>query len=644
MHRRVLYIVRKFLKGTFHAILILLLTDCQAEKQTSSIESGKDIDLALVNLPEIDFNYISTIQEVKYSMPVNNYFFKNSGEMPEFLQTLSENLNGSLFNLQTAFHLSFRLLSSSAGGYGPPLLSSFNRPEITTENEIDKYIEDNNFILDKKEEWEKLPFEMRKCIIENLISINDARIIFEYFSKEIHEQLPADLPDSRRDLFNTLFLPMSERELRDLSGFGILHKADLKKLSFATRVLTEKLRSFFALDISLIPESFSGCSLNTISGVVAINSLKNDTIRGNEFLIIEPGGDDVYYGNTATPISDCQPFGIIVDFEGDDRYLSDNHFLAAGILGIGVLIDFAGNDFYRTDVPGLSFSLFGSSLLYDKSGDDIYISNGSYGQAASFFGSSLLIDVKGEDKYYCHSYSQAFGGTMGVGIFIDNEGDDNYNSQEAGYEATPQSRNFIQGAAKGRWAEATDGQSLAGGLGVFIDYSGNDKYNADSFSQGSSYYFGMGLFYDKGGRDNYNALSHCQGYSAHFSLACFIDQTGNDSYNEKSDFQEITQVIGSGRDFSSGLFLDVEGDDIYHFGNRSAGIGDINGIGVFADYKGNDTYNWHKNPVNAGSPSMGKTLNLDESMSTGYRVLHPLWSISKGIFYDNQGNNSVKEQ
>ncbi len=623
---------------------VLLLTDCSFEKQTASIESGKDIDAAFVNLPEIDFTYLSIIQGVKYSMPVNNYFFKRSGDMPEFLMTLSDNLNGSLNNFQTAFSLSFQLLSSSAGGYGPPVPSSFNRPEITTKEEIDQCIEANNFILNKKEEWDKLPFEMRKCIIENLISINDARKIFEYFSKEIQEQLPANLPDTRRDLFDILFLPMSHRELRDLSGFGILQKADLKKLSFATRVLTEKLNSFFSIDISLIPESFSGCSFNTILGEVAINSLKNDTIRGNEFMIIEPGGDDIYYGNLASSVSNDQPFGIIVDFEGDDKYLSDNHFLAAGILGIGLLIDLGGNDLYRTDVPGLAFSLYGSSLLYDLSGDDIYISKGNYCQAASFFGSSFLIDIRGDDKYNCLSYSQAFGGTMGVGIFIDNVGDDSYNIPAAGVEAVFESRNFIQGSAKGRWAEATDGQSLSGGLGVFIDNSGEDKYFAGSFSQGSSYYFGLGLFYDKGGNDNYNALSHSQGYSAHYSLACFIDQTGDDSYNARSDYQKITQIIGSGRDFSSGLFLDIEGDDIYHFGNRSVGIGDINGIGVFADYKGNDIYAWHNNPVNSGSPSMGKSLNLDESMSTGYKVLNSPGPISKGIFYDNQGNNSIMEQ
>jgi len=632
------------MKRTAFFVFVILLTNCGVEKQNDSVEYTQDIESAFANLPEIDYNYISIIQGVKYSIPVNNYFFKRSGGMPEFLMTLSNKLNESLNNFQTSFHLTYKLLSSSAGGYGPPMPSSFNRPEIFTQEKIDECIKTNNFILNQEEEWEKLPFEMRKCIIENLISIKDARIIFEHFSKEIQEHLQASLPDSRRDLFETLFLPWSQGEMRDLSAFDILRNTDLKKLSFATRVFTEKLRSFFLLDNSEIPESFSGCSIKTIIGNVAINSLKNDTITGNDIMVIEPGGDDVYYGNLASSVSNDQPFGIIVDFEGDDRYLSDNHFLAAGVLGIGVLIDLEGNDLYRTGVPGLAFSLFGSSLLYDLSGDDIYISKSNYSQAASFYGSSLLIDIKGDDKYNCLSYSQAFGGTMGVGVFIDNEGVDNYNTPGTGVEAAFQSQNFIQGSAKGRWAEATDGQSLGGGLGVFIDNSGEDKYFAGSFSQGSSYYFGMGLFYDKKGKDNYNALSHSQGYGAHYSIACFIDQSGDDTYNAESDYQKITQLIGSGRDFSSGLFLDIEGNDIYHFGNRSAGIGDNNGIGVFADYKGNDNYTWHKNPLSSGSPSMGKSLSLDESMSTGFRVLNLPGAVSKGIFYDNQGNNSIKEQ
>lgn len=623
--------------------VVFLVLGCSTDKPIILADYQKDIESILRFLPEIDFNYLTIIQGVNYSLPVNNYFFENSGKMPEFLQSLSDKLNGALFNIQTVFHLAFGLLSSGAGGYGPPLISSSKRPEITTKEELDQCLVAYNYKVGKREEWDKLPFEIRKNIVINLICFTEARIIFEQFSGRIQEKLPLKKTNNRIDFFNNLFLPWTQREIRDLSTLDLLKEADIKKLSFATRVLTENLNSFFSMNIQDIPESFSGCNINTDLGIVAINSFKNDTLRGNEFFIIEFGGDDVYYGDQASSTSTDQPFGIIVDLRGDDKYLCDNHFLAAGILGIGVLLDLDGNDLYRTDYPGMSFSLFGSSLLYDNSGDDIYISRGNFSQAASNFGSSLLVDIKGNDKYYCQSYSQAYGGTMGIGIFVDNEGDDEYNIPEAGGDRTQQSRSFIQGSARGRWAEATDGQSLAGGLGIFIDSSGEDKYFAGSFSQGASYYFGLGLFYDKEGNDNYNAISHSQGYCAHYSLACFIDRSGDDSYNEESDYQKITQIIGSGRDFSAGLFLDIDGNDIYHLGNRSIGIGDLNGIGVFADYKGNDVYIWHKNQMNSGSLSFGKSLDLNESMTTDDKIIPPPNRISQGVFFDNHGTDSIEE-
>lgn len=131
---------------------------------------------------------------------------------------------------------------------------------------------------------------------------------------------------------------------------------------------------------------------------------------------------------------------------------------------------------------------------------------------------------------------------------------------------------FIQGASRGRWAEATDGQNLAGGFGIFIDAEGTDEYFAGSFSQGAGYYFGTGLFNDISGDDKYNAVSHSQGYAAHFALGNFCDFSGYDTYNSSSDKTKISQIMGCGRDNSCGLFSDLKGIDNYTFGNRSVGI------------------------------------------------------------------------
>ena len=51
------------------------------------------------------------------------------------------------------------------------------------------------------------------------------------------------------------------------------------------------------------------------------------------------------------------------------------------------------------------------------------------------------------------------------------------------------------------------------------------------------------------------------------------------------------QVQGNGRDFSTGVFLDFGGDDVYVGEDRVQGCGDRrDGYGIFVDVAGNDRY------------------------------------------------------
>jgi hypothetical protein len=333
---------------------------------------------------------------------------------------------------------------------------------------------------------------------------------------------------------------------------------------------------------------------------------------------------------------------MVVDLSGEDKYHSQDSYLAAAILGMAIIIDLKGDDQYFSERSGLAFSLYGFSLLYDASGDDKYRCSTDYSQASSVVGSALLVDLNGNDHYWCRSRSQAFGSTLGSGIFLEYRGDDKYNLDSDTSSSRSSASHFIQGAAQGRWAKASDGQSLAGGLGIFIDQSGDDHHNAGSFSQGASYFFGLGLCVDGSGDDYHNALSHSQGYAAHHTLAGFFERSGDDTYNETVDKSQLTQIIGSGRDLSVGLFVEERGHDIYHFGNRSMGIGDMNGTGLASDCQGNDRYFWYKNSKNPGSSSMGAEFCLGEGQAIGSRIFSPLNASSLGIHVDNQGNNIQK--
>ncbi len=330
------------------------------------------------------------------------------------------------------------------------------------------------------------------------------------------------------------------------------------------------------------------------------------------------------------------PISILIDFGGNDIYTDVNGCgkLASGIFGVSILWDHNGDDRYESRSHGIARAFAGCALLIDENGDDFYSCTGNYSMASSHFGLAMLLDKSGNDRYESGSYALGFGGAKGVGLLIDVDGNDTYNS------LISHKSSFILGSAKGRWAEATDGQSLGGGYGVFIDMKGHDIYNANSFSQGAAYYLSTGSFYDGGGDDVYHAVSHSQGYAAHFALANFKDLKGDDIYNSQSDLKQITQILGSGRDLSAGFFIDEEGNDSYCFGNRSAGIGDMNGFGLFIDRDGDDNYRWIKNQLNKASGSMGEQAELSSNQHLTSRIFENQTK-TKGYFIDEVGNNEL---
>jgi hypothetical protein len=637
--------IRNILSKSLALFFFLFFTSGLLTAQEKKMESQSPplpppptrAEAAQLSLPSIDIEYLKIIQGVNYSLPVCNYLFGHVDEIPGFSDNLFTAFNRSEQNIPELFHYTNSLISAKAGGYGPPLSGTWRGKTIQTEADIDEVFTLEGVDIVNREEWDKLPFSFRTGILEFLFYVDRAKTIIDQYIHPVVKYLNLEECRNQKEVMGKLMTPWNNRELKSWKTIDAIQLADEKKLSYASRIASEKLNWFFSHINQSFPDDFAGCSITSWMGEFVINGTGNDTIRGNKFCVIELGGDDVYFGNTASPASIEQPVGMVIDLEGNDRYLSGDDFLVSGTLGLAFLLDLDGDDIYQTNQPGLGFSLYGTSMLYDFQGDDVYETQGDFAQASSFVGTSLFVDVSGSDKYSSSSYSQGFGGTKGVSVFYDGKGDDFYNTQETSIEGTEKQISFVQGAAKGRWAEATDGQSLAGGIGIFFDKSGTDKYRATSFSQGASYYFGLGVFTDGEGNDTYNAKSHSQGYAAHYSLASFMETSGDDSYNSETDAEKITQIIGGGRDNSAGLFIDKNGDDTYYFGNRSAGIGDMNGIGILKDLDGNDTYHWHKNRMNSGSPSLGKIIDEGIGIGLTFKVI-PQPNHAKGLFFDSNGD------
>lgn len=599
--------------------------------------SNKEIDYSDKNenentpeLPALDIEYMTAIQGINTLTNLHKHFYSHPGELNSFCESAAESVNKSASSPSELFHYAFQIMGTGAGGYGPPLPGIKQKHCFTNIDETTQFLLNNKVAVENLREWNKLPFEIQKFTVEFLSAAMEAKFILDDFCTPILEKTTKQNPVQSEALYEILKKPWITKEMTDFSSIDIIECADLRKLSYATRILATKLNTCINLNSHSDLENFSGCRLKTPLGDIILNGKKPDTTTNSELLIIDLGGNDYYTGNIASASYSTQPFSFLIDLSGDDIYNAES--LASAVLGIAALFDLQGNDKYYTKTCGPAYSLYGSSIVYDKGGDDIYFGENENGQASAYVGVSFLADLSGDDQYTSGAFSQGFGSTLGAGIFYDRKGNDEYNSLQL-------SPGFVLGAARGRWAEATDGHSLAGGTGIFIDYSGNDRYSAGSFSIGGSYYFGLGAFYDESGDDSYNALSHSFGYAAHFSLAGFHDNSGDDIYNGETIKEKITQSMGCGRDLSAGVFREQSGDDEYHFGNRSAGIGDLKGIGSFTDYSGDDEYHWHKNRLNELSPSMGAITMANQQMQIGYRIYVPDNFKGVGTFNDTNGKD-----
>lgn len=594
----------------------------------------------------IDIDAIKANQGATLTLETMDQLF----EAPYTIPDVFDNFNASIMNTisSTTFlvHAGYRLLGAVSGGFGPPVRGQDDRiPDIYDENELNQHVKDLtkrgviHVDLSKAESWQQIQFPTKVMIVRTLFILEqNENLVYSYLSPIIKNEshLIYNEMDTIQRFYEKYFEPWNSRQMIDFSANNTLKEIDLRQISFVSRRITEQLNQVVSAYVIPSESTFGNCEFETKFGKVGVFGHGNHKIEGEYCLSVDLGGNDIYSGNISSTIFKDLPISILIDFGGNDIYTDVNGCgkVASGIFGVSILWDHNGDDRYESRSHGIARAFAGCALLIDENGDDFYSCTGNYSMASSHFGLAMLLDKSGNDRYESGSYALGFGGAKGVGLLIDVDGNDTYNS------LISHKSSFILGSAKGRWAEATDGQSLGGGYGVFIDMKGHDIYNANSFSQGAAYYLSTGSFYDGGGDDVYHAVSHSQGYAAHFALANFKDFKGDDIYNSQSDLKQITQILGSGRDLSAGFFIDEEGNDSYCFGNRSAGIGDMNGFGLFIDRDGDDNYRWIKNQSNKASGSMGEQTELSSNQHLTSRIFENQTK-TKGYFIDEVGNNEL---
>jgi hypothetical protein len=584
----------------------------------------------------IDIDPLINQQGVRYLNEVLLPYYHEPAALPLLLNTFSKQVLRPGLAWQELPQYAFRLMGAPAGGIGPPLAGTATAVRVLdTDEAIDlamKELSQKGVITGWDAEdvaWREAGYGARKALAEMLLLIDRCAPLFIGFSESLTSSKAICGRDPGMSLHDRLMQPFVMRQLPDPGIADLPGAYDIRKLSYASRVLTEGIyRIVQELHHSGTVGGTVPCIFNSRYGKVGLFGTGPDTIAGDYALLLDLGGDDRYHGTFASA-SGSGSIGLLVDLGGDDHYFCPaGQSLACGMLGAGILVDLHGNDTYQANGHGPGSALYGFGCLIDLQGDDSYAASEEYALGAAIAGVGILCDISGNDQYRGKSFSQGFAGPLGTGILLDREGDDVY----TGFHPESNDRiSFVQGAARGRWAEATDGHSMGGGCGLLIDGEGNDTYLAHSFSQGASYYFGNGFLYDGEGNDSYDATSHSQGYAAHFALACLAECSGDDHYNLHSDTAAITQITGSGRDHSAGILVEAAGNDEYHFGNRSLGIGDMHGIGICLDMAGSDTFRWHHNNIYGNSPSMGTVLPGEGMMN--FRLI-PVKTLSLGLFRD----------
>lgn len=396
------------------------------------------------------------------------------------------------------------------------------------------------------------------------------------------------------------------------SGQIILHAFNIKTIKLFKQLVPSD-DNLMVTDISK-KDVVSGdviLNIKTKIGRIIIGGPGPTIYKKNAAIIIDLGGDDVYYNNAGSSTRES-PISILVDLSGKDKYISSQPFVqGSGILGTGILIDLEGDDLYVSRSAAQGIGVIGSGFLIDLKGDDYYSGKSSV-QGLGFMGIGFILEGMGHDRYMAEHYAQGIGLTKGFGAIVDLEGSD-YMFAGGKYPDFRDPENATQSFAQGfglglRPYKSSVGTS--GGIGLVYDLNGNDVYISDYFGQGSSYWYAFGALVDENGDDLYVAGRYSQGAGIHKSIGVLIDKKGNDNY-----LTTFGVAQGCGHDYGIGVLVDNEGDDFYKGGVLAQGFGNDTGIGIFYDNSGND-----RHFSKGDGPGVGKFSDLEGKGSIGLYI------------------------
>ena len=266
--------------------IISLLFSPEAFKNNASIPPPiKNNSTPELDALSLDYELIFANQNVKHSLPGMKLLFKELYQTPNLNQNLARSILKSKNNFVEILHHGFRMLGATAGGFGPPVMGIRNdrKHEFNSKNVDEKFEHLREkiglcFIEETDNDWKKIPSEFRNVLLKLIYEIDDVAGILEQFREPIISDLSLKYPDFKTHTEELLRSPWETKQLYDFAVVDIIAEADLKKLSFASRLLSEGIRNFMNHgNIKLTPD-FEKCILNSKWGVIGIYGTKDDIV------------------------------------------------------------------------------------------------------------------------------------------------------------------------------------------------------------------------------------------------------------------------------------------------------------------------------------------------------------------------------
>lgn len=385
----------------------------------------------------------------------------------------------------------------------------------------------------------------------------------------------------------------------------LLEKVDVARIRSAGARLAEAVERAI-VQLKSAESELSGTVKVKVGGMPIVIAGKGRDVHTDTdaLLTIDLGGNDEYIGRHGAGVGYAS---VLIDLGGDDYYNVGDLNIGAAVLGVGLAYDEGGHDTFRGESIVFGSALGGVGVLSKKGGDDVYRS-ATLAQGFGQFGIGLLNDTDGFDKYHLLLYGQGASRTQGVGWLVDHAGTDEYRAGglvlNSPLFATAY-YSFAQGYSAG-YREDTGG--ISGGVGLLTDHAGDDFYLGETYQQAASYWFSLGTLYDRSGNDTYTGHHYCQSSAMHMCAAFLFDLDGHDAYVVK-----VGAAHSIGHDYGVSFLLDRAGDDIFASRDSTPGIGNANGLGIFIEGGGIDRYHGPPGKGNGarGTGSLGVFVDLN---------------------------------